>query len=175
MHGFSGVHFHADILGAIQSYKFVEETHVLTFTLARRRCKRLHLLRQGSEIANHSHGFISWIDRNTNRRAKRLYPGNGVEFLALRKSLDKIGITLTTSFACPPHSDELAERMKRIMTSKVHAMISEAHIDHKFWEKRLHTRRIYITIHFQLAWHENKNRYGDGEGAGIFDDRNFWM
>lgn len=94
---------------------------------------REHLLRNSNEIARHCQKLTSSIERDNNKRVERLHPDNGVDFLALRRSLNKIGIIPTTSTAYIPKSYGLKKRISWTLMSKLSAVINEAHLVHRLW------------------------------------------
>lgn len=82
--------------------------------------------------------FIAWIERNFKSTVKRVCCDNGIEFVSMRKVLNKMMITMTTSSSYSPQSNDLSNHVTRALMKKVRALLKEGQLDWRYWGEALH-------------------------------------
>lgn len=81
-------------------HQHLEEEVIFSLQLQhRKRFLRVYIMKKSSEAEENIHEYIAWVNRNARQKTKRVHTDNAVEFVVLRKGLDKIRVKLTTSTA----------------------------------------------------------------------------
>lgn len=99
---------YADICEPLQSPCYGSNRYFLSITMTRKRYLGVHLLNKRGDVSEHCHNFIPWIESSTSVRVKRYHSDNAAEYLALKESMTKRGVTSTTSSAYTPQLNGLA-------------------------------------------------------------------
>lgn len=116
----------ADICGPLKTAIFGRNTYLVAMIAANKRYVRICLLNNRFGITEYCLNYISKIDRHLQQKVKRSHADNTLEFLALRKHLERLGVERTISSAYTPPTNGVAERVNRTPLNKPRAMPAEA-------------------------------------------------
>lgn len=85
--------------------------YFVTFTVTPYRHTCMKLMNSWGEAEEHCQNFISCPERNSSLKVCRVHSDKGGEYLGMKNSLERQGITLTVRTAYSPKSNGLAEEL----------------------------------------------------------------
>ena len=86
-----------------------------------------------SAVAGEFRRYLSWFERKTDRRIKKLHSENGGENVALEGFLDERVIEVSRSSPYSPQENGIAERENRTIVESARAMLAHAGLPRRIW------------------------------------------
>lgn len=141
---------HAGICGPMHTTSCGSGRYFLAMTTGGERYIRVHILKTRDRTKGYVDSYVHWIKRPTNRKVGRIHTDKALEFLQMRRDLERIGIALTTSSAYAPQTNGLAERINGILLDEARSMIERSGSKLIFWAEAtrhaadLHNRKMTV-------------------------------
>jgi len=132
---------HSDLCGPLPVKSMGGSRYFLTLTDDYSRKTTIYCLKNKSEVSEYIRMYIARVERETDKKVKRLRTDNGLEFCNkdLMTLFNNLGIKHERTNAYTPQMNGVAERINRTLMNLVRAMLKTAKLPEKFWAEALLT------------------------------------
>ena len=124
---------HCDLWGPYRTPSSCRARYFLTIVDDYSRAVWIFLLKNKTEIEVMFMNFVAYVDRQFDKRIKRVRSDNGTEFNCLRDYFTTNGIVFETSCVGTPQQNGRVERKHQHIMNVARALRFQAHLPLKFW------------------------------------------
>lgn len=130
---------HSDLCGPMPVKSIGGSTYFLTFTDDYSRKTNVFCLKGKDEVTSYVQRYIARVERETDRKLKRIRTDNGLEFCnrELRNLFNNLGIRHERTNTYTPQMNGVAERINRTLLDLVRAMLNTAQLPERFWAEAI--------------------------------------
>lgn len=128
---------HAKVYGPFRELSLGGNKYILAITTTSHRYVEIKAIADWSQVAQCILNYIAWIERNVEKRVKRVLMHNAKAFIALHNEIRQMEVNPTTTAAYSVQSNGLLKRMNRTLLDKVRALLKSANLKEAFWGKAM--------------------------------------
>lgn len=130
---------HSDLCGPMPLKSIGGSKYFLTFTDDYSRKTVVFCLKSKDEVADYMRRYIARVERESDRKLKRIRTDNGLEFCnkQLTDLFNDLGIKHERTNTYTPQMNGVAERINRTLLDLVRAMLKTAQLPERFWAEAI--------------------------------------